>query len=134
MFVNLMENGYDKNAKSCKYIQQIADKFEFFRRRSPTTYFDIDKKDLSAETIKQLEDYTKDCKTTGERYRKLNGPFTEVIAWIAIQAESRIMSSKMEVDTVWIKKSIHEIRELVSFRWRLTDDGDKEGEGEKKND
>jgi hypothetical protein len=127
MFVNLMENGYGKNTKLNKYIHQVADKFDLFRIRSPTTFFEINKKDLSNETLKQLEDYAKQgCKTKGERYQKLDGLFTEVIALIAKQAESKIISSRMGLDTVWVKRSVHEIREFVSFRWILVDGNKKE--------
>ncbi len=131
MFVDLMDNGYAKNTKSNKYIHQVADKFDFFRIRSPITFFEIDKKDLSNETREQLEDYAKGCRTKEERYQKFDGLFTEVIALIAKQAEPKITSSRMGMDIVWVKKSVHEVREFVSSRWRLVDSGKEE---ERKNE
>src|SRR6188472_4092365 len=76
-----------------KYIYQTITKFDDFIRKSPVTLFDIFIGDLSEETKKQLNDYTKTCNTQRKRYLKLNGIMTEVIALIYKQAESLILSN-----------------------------------------
>lgn len=128
IFVNLMENGCDIDKKSNKYVLQFIDKFRYFRRRSPSTYFEINKKDLSAETINQLESYTKYCRTTGERYSKMDGVIVEAIARIAKQAQPEILSSCTDDDNRdLLKVALWEIREMVSFQWTFVDgeNGDK---------
>ncbi len=126
VFFNLMQNGVNYETKSNKYIIQFVNKFEYFRIRSSSTFFEIDIKDLSEDTIKQIEDHTKDCKTVEEKYRKLDGVIVETIARICKQAEPIILSSKTNDDSeVLLKVALNEIREIVSFRWRFVD-GDKE--------
>ena len=123
IFVNLMENGYDKETKSNNYILQFVDKFRFLRLKSPSTFFEIDPKDLCSDTIKQIDNYAKDCKTTGERYHKLNGVIVEVIARIAKQAEPEIMSLSANDDNeLFHKVQLCEIREMASRKWRLIDE------------
>jgi hypothetical protein len=114
-----MENGYDSDTKQNKYIDQLVDKFKFFRLRSPSVYFEIYKQDFKDETTLHIENYIQDCKTSQEIYLKLNGIFTEVIARISKQAEPRILSLRINEDIVWIRNSLNEIRELVSFKWKL---------------
>src|SRR3954468_2532981 len=82
IFDNLMENGYDENIKKDKYIEQMVDKFKFFRLKSPDVYFDIYETDLDDETIKQKDIYIQDSKTLEEKDNKLNDIFTEIIARI----------------------------------------------------
>lgn len=44
---------------------------------------------------------------------------TEVIAQIYKQAESLILSNVEYMDIVWVKKTINEIREIITKRWRF---------------
>src|SRR6476659_7087586 len=93
IFENMMENGYDdQDTKKNKYIEQIVDKFKFFRLKSPSVHFDIYETDLDDETIKQKDIYLKDCKTLKEKDNKLNGLFTEVIARITEQAKPMLLA------------------------------------------
>ncbi len=119
IFVNLMENGYNDDAKSNKYIDQMIDKFEFFRIKSPENFYEISFKDLDSEVLNHIKDHTKDCKTTKEKYRKLDGIFTKVIAQITKQAESAILSQRITEDTILLKVSLNSIREFVSQKWKL---------------
>ncbi len=80
---------------------------------------EIDINDLDDEIVKQIKDYTKDCTNQFEKYSKLNGIFTEVIAWITKQAEPLILDKSICEDIVLFKRSFYEIRELVSSQWRL---------------
>ena len=82
-----MENGYNEKTKSNKYVTQFIDKFKFLRIKSPSTFFEISIRDLNSESICQIDSFTKGCKTEQEKYFKLDGIFTEVIARIAKQAE-----------------------------------------------
>src|SRR5919112_5587454 len=86
IFNNLLDNGLDIT-KGNKYINQIVDKFRFFRIKSHNVYFEIHKQDLDTKTIQLIETYIQDCKTPNEIYLKLNGILTEVIARIVKQAE-----------------------------------------------
>jgi hypothetical protein len=108
-------NGYKIN----KYIYQAVTKFQDFRRKSPVTFFDIFKDDLSTETKKHLKDYTKTCNTQRKRYQKLNAIMMEVIALIYKQSESLILYSIEYEDLVWIKKAINEIRDRIKNKWRF---------------
>lgn len=119
IFNNLMDNGCHGNKGQNKYIDQMVHKFRFFRIKSPSTYFEIDKNDLDAQTIKQIEDIIKGCKTPKEKYLKLNGVFVQSISRIAKQAEPIILSQMIYEDIVWVKASLNEIWELVSFKWKL---------------
>jgi hypothetical protein len=120
IFNDLIENGYDNHAKKQNtYIDQIADKFRFFRLKSYNTYFDIYIQDLDKETILQIESYTSSCKTSNEKYLKLNGIFAEVIARITKQAEPLILSQEFNGDVTWLKSSLNEIRETISFKWKI---------------
>jgi hypothetical protein len=124
IFVNLMGKPCDEETKSSssKYVLQFIDKFKFFRRRSPSTFFEIDKKDLCNNTIKQINNYTKECKTKGEIYSKINGVIVEVIARIAKQAEPEILSSGSNDDVRFLLEvALSETRETVSHRWILVD-------------
>ncbi len=119
IFNNLMDDGYNGNRGQNKYINQMVRKFNLFRIRSPSTYFEIDKNDLDAQIIKQIEDCVRGCRTPREKYLRLNGIFVQVISRIAKQAEPIILSQMVNEDIVWIKVSLNEIRELVSFKWKL---------------
>jgi hypothetical protein len=120
IFVNLMEIGVDSETNSNKYIIQFADKFEYLRIRSPSTFFEIDTRDLDPETIILIDNYTKDCKTIEDRYSKLDEIIVEAVARIGKQAEPKILSSRTNGDNMaLLKVALNEIREMVSFRWRL---------------
>ena len=119
IFVNLMENGYDKNTKSNEYILQLADKFRYFRIKSPITLYEISYKDLDVKTINHIRNYTKCCKSTEEKHQRLNWVIVDVIARIAKEAESRILSLYANEDKVLLKARLSEIRELVSHKWRF---------------
>jgi len=114
-----MKNGNDDITKQNKYIVQISEKFWLFQLRSDKIFFEIYKRDLDNETILLIEDYVKDCKTTKEKYLKLNGIITEVIAAIAKQSEHLIISQTMDTDLEWLKRSVNEVREYVSLKWEL---------------
>jgi hypothetical protein len=114
VFIDLMENGKKKN----KYIEQMVDKFKFFSLKSPDVCFDIYEMDLSDETIKHKDLHLQDCKTKDEKYSKLNPIFTEVIARITEQAKPQILAG-VSSNNIVIKRSLNEIRELVSFKWKL---------------
>ena len=88
----MLENGYDDQDPKNKYIEQMVDKFKFFRLKSPNVHFDIYETDLDDETINQKDIYLKDCKTLKEKDNKLNGLFTGVIARITEQAKPRILA------------------------------------------
>lgn len=120
IFNDLMDKSLeDKNGmKINKYLYQAITKLQYFRIKSPVTFFDIFKDDLSNETIKYLNDHVKDCNTGSRTYGKLNGIMTEVIALIYKQTEPLILSSIQYEDIVWVKKTINEIRELLNKRWR----------------
>ena len=126
IFNDLMENGDNEITKQNKYLVQIKEKFLLFRLKSDKTFFEIYYQDLNNETKRLIENYIKDCKTPKEKYVKLNYIFTEVIASIVKQAEHLIISQKTEENITWIKRSINEIRECVSLRWKLI--GDKQNE------
>ena len=119
IFVNLMENGYDEDTKSNEYVIQFVEKFPFLRIASSSTFFEIDTKDLDKDTIAQITDYAKDCKTREERYRRLNGVIVEAIARIAKQAEPLILSPIANEELIWIKTSLYQVREIVSNKWKL---------------
>jgi hypothetical protein len=119
IFVDLMENGHDENTNSNKYILQLTDKFTHFRIKSDFTLYDISFNDLSLETTDNIRNYTKDCKSPKEKHQRLDWVIVDVIARIAKQAESRILSLYPNEDQVMIKVRINEIRELVSHRWRF---------------
>lgn len=123
-----MEKGYNENTKFIKYLEQFVNKFRFFRIKSSGISFEISHKDLNSEALNHIKDYTKDCKTTGEKYNKLDGVFTEVIARISKQAEPIILSSGTSEDTLWIKTSLNQIREVVSQKWKLVLEDDKNHE------
>jgi len=114
-----MKNGNDDITKQNKYIVQISEKFWLFQLRSDKIFFEIYKRDLDNETILLIEDYVKDCKITKEKYLKLNGIITEVIAAIAKQSEHLIISQTMDTDLEWLKRSVNEVREYVSLKWKL---------------
>jgi hypothetical protein len=113
-----MKNGYDNNKKQNKYIDQLVDKVKFFRLRSPAVCFEIYENDLDDELIKQKEIYIQGCKNEGEKYIKLNGIFTEVIARIDEQAKPRILAESSG-ENIGLERSLNEIRELVSLKWTL---------------
>jgi hypothetical protein len=115
IFNNLMENFERAN----KYINQMVDKFWFFRIRSLNVYFDIDIQDFDEETIQLIEAYTSDCITNQQIYFKLNGTITEVIARITKQAEPKIISKRFNEDIAWLQSSLYETREVTSFKWRF---------------
>jgi len=48
-----------------KYTKRL-EKFKFFRIKSPNTFFEISIKGLEGETIQQIENQIKDCKTFGK--------------------------------------------------------------------
>ena len=116
-----MKNGNDDITKQNKYIVQISEKFWLFQLRSDKIFFEIYKRDLDNETILLIEDYVKDCKITKEKYLKLNGIMTEVIAAIAKQSEHLIISRTIGTDLEWLKRSVNEVREYVSLKWKLMD-------------
>jgi hypothetical protein len=118
IFVNLMKNGDDADTKSNEYVVQFLEKFRSFRIRSPSTFFEIDTKDLDKDTIAQINDYTKDCKTKEGKYHRLNGVIVDAIARIAKQAEPIILSSIVNEDTL-VKTSLYQVREALSQKWRL---------------
>jgi hypothetical protein len=121
IFNDLMDKSMeDKNGKKInKYVYQAITKLQDFRRKSPATFFDIFKDDLSNETVKRLNNYITDCNSENKIYKKLNGLMTEVIALIYKQAESLILSNIENEDVVWVKKAINEMRQLIKNRWRL---------------
>ncbi len=119
IFVSLMENGYDENTKSNEYIIQFVEKFRFLRIRSNSTFFEINTKDLDKDTISQINDYAKDCRTREERYHRLNGVIVEAIALIAKQAEPLILSSIANEELIWTKTSLYRVRETLSQKWKL---------------
>ena len=102
-----------------KYMYQAITKFQDIRRKSPVTFFDIVKADLSSETKKHLNEYIKDCNSESKIYQKLNGIMTEVISLIYKRAESLILSNLKFEDEVWVKKTINEICSLIKNRWRF---------------
>lgn len=109
-------DGYDL---SKKYISQWIDKFKYIILRSPITFYEIDIKDLTNETIKLIEEYTIDCTTQTSQYEKLNGIMPDVIARISRQAEHKILSNKSITYTTLIQTNLNSTRELVSFRWKF---------------
>lgn len=119
IYDDLMENESNSNTKQNKYIHQFIYKFKFIRIKSPTTFFEISLRDINIETIKQIENYTNDCKTAEVKYNKLDGIFVEVIAWIAKQAEPSILSSRLNEDMVMLKTSLNQIRECVTRKWKI---------------
>ena len=118
IFNDLIKNGYDNNSKQNKYLVQIAEKFWLFKPGLDKIFFEICKRDLDNEPILLIEDYTKDCKTAQEKYLKLNGIMTEVIAAIAKQSEHLIIS-QTNGDLEWLKRLVNEVRECVSLEWKL---------------
>ena len=119
IFVDMMENGNNENTTSNRYLVQFVDKFKFFRIESPVTFFEISIKDLTKESICNIDSYIKGCKSEQEKYRKLDGIFTEVIARIAKQAEPSILSLTINEDPVLLKTSLNQIREIVSLKWKI---------------
>ena len=123
IFNNLLESENNKGETQNKYVDQIIDKLKYFRIKSPNVYFEIDKNDLKPETIKQVEDFIQGCRTTEEKYIKLNGVVTEVIAQIAKQAEPMILSQRSNENMTWIKKSLNGDKgtsfiQMETDRWR----------------
>ena len=119
IFNNLMDNGYYGNKSRNKYVDQLVYKFKFFTIKSPSTYLEIDRIDLDAQTIKQIEDCINGCKTPKEKYLKLDGTVVEVISHIAKQAEPIVLSQRIYEDPVWIKASLNKISNLVTLKWKL---------------
>ncbi len=121
IFNDLMNKSIeDKNGKKInKYIYQAVTKFLDFRIKSPVTFFNIFKDDLSNETKKHLNDDLKDHSSESKIYQKLNGIMTEVIALIYKQSESLIISTIEYEDTVWVNKTINEIRDQLRNKWRF---------------
>jgi hypothetical protein len=119
IYNDLIENGSNNDKKQNKYIHHFIDKFEFIRINSPTTFFEISLRDLNIETIKQIENYTNDCKTAEKKYNKLDGIFVEVIARIARQASPMILSLRLNEDTAMLKISLHQIQECVTRQWKI---------------
>ncbi len=119
IFVNLMENGYDKNTKSNEYILQLAYKFKYFRVKSPVTLYEISYKDLDVKTIKQIRDYTKGCKSKEEKHQRLDWVIVDVISRIAKEAETRVLSLCPNEDKGLLKTRLNEIRGMVSQKWRF---------------
>lgn len=124
IFIDLMESKekdmYDNgNKRLNNYVLQIIQKIKFFLIKSPSVCFDINYKDLKEETIKQLEEYTKDCKTVQEKYRKLDGIIVEAIARITKEAEPLILSIYASEDDLFLRVSLNQIRQSVSFKWRF---------------
>jgi hypothetical protein len=122
VFDDLMEIENNSTNKFAKYILQIYTKLKFFTIKSPAAYFDISLRDLKPDTIKIIRDYLKDCKTAQEKYAKLDGPMTEVIARITMQAKPMILSSVQEKEIATLyATSINQIRESVSYHWRFVE-------------
>jgi hypothetical protein len=119
IFVNLMKNGTDKETKSNKYILQFIEKFRYFRIRSDPTFFEIDTRDLDRDTIAQINDYAKDCRTKDERYQRLSGVIVEAVARIAGEAEPLILSSIVNEDALLVKVSLNQARGVLSKKWKL---------------
>src|SRR4051794_1336532 len=59
-----------------KYIIQAITKFNYFRIKSPVTFFDICTKDFKEDTEKDIKLYVKDCRSQRAVYQKLDGPIT----------------------------------------------------------
>lgn len=111
----------DKNGnKMNKYICHAIIKLQDFRINSPVTFFEIIIDDLSTVTRQQLNDYVKNRNSESKMHHKLNGIMTEVISLIYKQAESLILSSIEYEDSVWVKKTINEIRERIKNKWKLS--------------
>jgi len=121
IFNDLMQSGYDNIAKQNTYLVQIAEKFWLLKLRSDKIFFEIHYQDLDKQTIQLLKEYTQDCKKPIEKYLKLNGIMTEVIAAIAKQSEHLIISRTIGTDLEWLKRSVNEVREYVSLKWKLMD-------------
>jgi len=119
IFVSLMENGFDEVSKSNRYIIQIIKKFKYFRTKADKTFFEISFKDLNSDALDRINGYTEDCKSVGEKYAKLDGVFAEVIAHIAQEAEPMIVSSTANESRLWNQTALYEIRDTVSYRWKL---------------
>jgi hypothetical protein len=120
IFNDLMENGYDDISKSNKYIIQIIKKFRYIRIKLEEIHFEISFRDLNNEAIEYIVEYTKDCKTAEDKYARLDGIFTEVIARIIKQAEPAILSSYTDESKRSLAKvALNETREVISYRWRL---------------
>lgn len=120
IFNDIMENGYDDILKSNKYIIQIIKKFKYFRIKAEKVHFEISFKDLNNNTLDQITEYTIDCKTAEDKYARLDGIFTEVIARILKQAEPVILSSYTDESRRSLAKvALNEVREVISYRWKL---------------
>jgi hypothetical protein len=65
-----------------KYIHQARREFQDSKINSQLSKFDIYWEDLSEETGKNINDYIQYCNDVEERYNKLDGIMTEVIAQI----------------------------------------------------
>jgi|tagenome__1003787_1003787.scaffolds.fasta_scaffold20176594_1 hypothetical protein len=115
----LVDNIFNNLMGSNKYIIQAITKFQYFRRKSPVTFFEICIKDIKDETKKEFDLYLKDCKSQDEAYKKLDGIITEIIALIYKEAQPLILSGVEHMDPVWVEKAINEIRTLVSKKWRF---------------
>ncbi|MER5174279.1 MAG: hypothetical protein ABJB76_04145, partial [Candidatus Nitrosocosmicus sp.] len=63
-----------------------------------------------------------------EKYQKLDGVITEVIARITKQAEPIILSSITSEGILWTKTSLNQIREVVSQKWALIVEGNENDE------
>ena len=120
IFNDLMENGYDDISKSNKYIIQIIKKFRYIRIKLEEIHFEISFKDLNNDTLDQITGYTIDCETAEDKYARLDGIIAEVIARILKQAEPAILSSYTdESRRLWAKVALNEVREVISYRWKL---------------
>ena len=115
----LIDNIFNNLMSSNKYIIQAITKFQYFRRKSPVTFFDICIGDLKEDTKRELGLCLKDCKSQDDAYKKLDGIITEVIALIYKETQPLILSDVKHMDPVWIERAINEIRTLVSKKWRF---------------
>jgi hypothetical protein len=115
IFIDLMAS----NDKDDRYLSQIEDKFDWLRLKFTDTSYEIHYSDLKEETQKHLEDYVKDCKTTEEKYKKLNGIMPDVIARVSKQVEHRMVANKMSKDPVLLQVSFYSMRENVSNNWKF---------------
>jgi hypothetical protein len=113
----LVDNIFNNLMSTNKYIFQAKEKFRYFRIKSEVTFFEIYTKDLKEDTKRDLDLYLKDCKSPIERYQKLNGIITEIIALIYKEAQPLILSDVEHMDPVWVERAINEIRSTISYKW-----------------
>ncbi len=116
----MRSDNHDEKGVENKYVDQFEEKFEYLRIGSPTAYFDISFKDLRDETKQHIKEFTRDCETPAEFYRKLNGIIPGVIAGIAKQTEHRILAKSSAKDDILLRKALSSIREIASNHWRFT--------------